>query len=126
MKTSPSKTETKKRGRPLGSKNKPKKLILSDKEVEIANKLGVDKEHYAKEKLRLSQKRKTPAAANKSFKRITIEQQKAYDTILNDNIQLMMDNKELVNRINNLEHQAIGYRAVVSYLENQIGLRTHQ
>jgi hypothetical protein len=124
--TSLSDTPKKKLGRPVGSKNKPKKIILTSTEVKIANKLGVKTEDFAKQKLILSRKRKPAAAATKSFKRITLDQQRAYDSILNDNIQLMMDNKELVNRINNLEHQAIGYRAVVSYLENQVGLRTSQ
>jgi hypothetical protein len=112
--TSPSKEITpefpiKKRGRPVGSKNK---VVTATKIRKVAGKEFVF--------------RKKEAAATKSFKRITIDQQKAYESLLDDNIQLMMDNKELVNRINNLEHQASGYRAVVSYLESQVGLRSSQ
>jgi len=103
--TSLSDTPKKKLGRPVGSKNKVVRKVAG-KEFVFKNKKEV--------------------AATKSFKRITIDQQKAYESLLDDNIQLMMDNKELVNRINNLEHQAIGYRAVVSYLESQVGLRSSQ
>ena len=102
--TSLSDTPKKKLGRPVGSKNKVVRKVAGKEFVF----------------------RKKEAAATKSFKRITIDQQKAYESLLDDNIQLMMDNKELVNRINNLEHQAIGYRAVVSYLESQVGLRSSQ
>jgi hypothetical protein len=105
--TSPSKEITpefpiKKRGRPVGSKNKVVRKVAG-KEFVFKNK--------------------KEAAAPKSFKRITLEQQKAYDTIIKDNINLTMDNKELVNRINNLEHQSIGYRAVISYLSHQLELK---
>jgi len=129
--TSPSKVITpefpiKKLGRPVGSKNKPKKIILTRAEVEVANKMGVKTEDYAKQKLKLSRKRKPVAAANKSFKRPVNDQHKVIAQLLDDNLKFMRDNKELVNRINNLEHQAIGYRAVVSYLESQIGLRSSQ
>ena len=110
--TSPSKEITpefpiKKRGRPVGSKNKVAKATKIRK---VAGKEFVFKN-------------KKEAAAPKSFKRITLEQQKAYDTIIKDNINLTMDNKELVNRINNLEHQSIGYRAVISYLSHQLELK---
>jgi len=105
--TSPSKEITpefpiKKRGRPVGSKNKVVRKVAG-KEFVFKNK--------------------KETAAPKSFKRITLEQQKAYDTIIKDNINLTMDNKELVNRINNLEHQSIGYRAVISYLSHQLELK---
>jgi len=128
--TSPSKIVTpefpiKKLGRPVGSKNKPKakKIILTRGEVELANKMGVKTEDYAKQKLTLSKKRKPAAAKSKPFKRPVNEQHKVIAKLLDDNLLFMKDNKELVTRINNLEHQAIGYRAVISYLSHQLELK---
>ena len=42
------------------------------------------------------------------------------------NMQLMDDNKFLVGEVENLRHQVTGFRAVISYLENQVGLRNSQ
>lgn len=43
-----------------------------------------------------------------------------------DNLKLMDDNKFFLNEIEKLQHQIIGFRAVISYLENQVGLRNSQ
>jgi tRNA A37 N6-isopentenylltransferase MiaA len=96
----------KKVGRPVGSKNKPKakKIILTRSEVELANKVGVSTEDYAKQKLTLRKKPKV-AAANK------------------DRLNDLRFQQELLARIKNLEHQAIGYRAVISYLSHQLELK---
>lgn len=45
---------------------------------------------------------------------------------ISDNIQLMDDNRFLLKENENLRHQIIGFRAVISYLENQVGLRNSQ
>ena len=42
------------------------------------------------------------------------------------NMQLMDDNKFLVKEVDKLRHQVTGFRAVISYLENQVGLRNSQ
>ena len=83
----------KKRGRPVGSKNKAK-----------------------------------PAAKVKTFKQSDADMQrlKMVGEIVQKNLELIKDNTELVNHINKLEHQIIGFRAVISYLENQAGLRNTQ
>jgi len=93
-------------GRPLGSKNKPKakKVILSSNEVKVANMMGVKTEDYAKQKIKLAKKPKV-AAAN------------------NDRLNDLRYQQELLARIKNLEHQAIGYRAVISYLSHQLELK---
>ena len=112
----------KKRGRPLGSKNKPKTVKtvrITNAEVLLAKKMGVSVEQYAKEKVALSKK------PSKIVKKVNWERlAKQLQTALNDEI---LENSGLFERIDdlkfqvaNLEHQAIGYRAVVSYLENQI------
>jgi hypothetical protein len=112
----------KKRGRPAGSKNKPKTIKtvrITNAEVLLAKKMGVSVEQYAKEKVALSNK------PSKIVKKVNWERlAKQLQTALNDEI---LENGGLFERIDdlkfqvaNLEHQAIGYRAVVSYLENQI------
>jgi len=106
--TSPSKEITpefpiKKRGRPVGSKNKVVRKVAG-KEFVFKNK-------------------KPAAAAKKAFKRPVNDQHKVIAQLLDDNLLFMKDNKELVARINNLEHQAIGYRAVISYLSHQLELK---
>jgi len=80
---------TKKRGRPVGSKNKPK-----------------------------------PAAKVKTFKQSATDA--AVHRLMDANLSLINDNNQLLKAINNLEHQIIGFRAVISYLENQAGLRNTQ
>jgi hypothetical protein len=92
--TSLSKPVAKKRGRPVGSKNKAQKT--------------------------------KPAAASKSFKQAELQRLRKVGEIVGKNIELMKDNTELVSHINNLEHQIIGFRAVISYLEKQAGLRNTQ
>ena len=105
MKTSLSEVIKKKVGRPLGSKNKPKKIIFSRSEVEFANKVGVSTKDYAKQKIKIDKENKKLEAAQ--------------DARLND----LAYQQTLLGRIKNLEHQAIGYRAVISYLSHQLGLK---
>jgi hypothetical protein len=42
------------------------------------------------------------------------------------NLKLIGDNNQLLKAIENLQHQIIGFRAVISYLESQAGLRITQ
>jgi predicted transcriptional regulator len=79
---------TKKRGRPVGSKNKSK------------------------------------PEATKTFKQSSTEA--AVHRLMDANLSLIKDNNQLLKAINNLEHQIIGFRAVISYLETQAGLRNTQ
>jgi DNA anti-recombination protein RmuC len=76
----------KKRGRPVGSKNKPSK-----------SKVKVNWERLAKQ---------LQTALSDEFK----ESQGLSERINN-----------LQYQVANLEHQAIGYRAILSYLENKLG-----
>lgn len=119
--TSPSKAPVKRVGRPKGAKNKPKKILLSATQVALAEKLGVPKEELAKEMV--SRKRQD------TIKKQSISMQERWNRIkklTDDNLQLMDDNSVLLSQVTNLEHQIIGYRAVISYLENQLGLRSSQ
>jgi hypothetical protein len=111
----------KKRGRPVGSKNKPKvkTVRLTNAEVLLAKKMGVSVEQYAKQKVALSKKpRKIVKKVN--WERLAKQLQTALNDEIVENNGLFTKIDELKFQIANLEHQAIGYRAVVSYLENQI------
>jgi hypothetical protein len=83
---------SKKRGRPVGSKNKPAAKVKTFKQSDSA----------------------------------AVQRLKMVGEIVQKNLELIKDNTELVNHINKLEHQIIGFRAVISYLENQAGLRNTQ
>lgn len=84
----------KKRGRPLGSTNKRK----------VAKKV---------------------ASQNRSFKQLNAEASQVVKKereiqLLREHAELLMERTALKVKITNLEHQAIGYRAVISYLEHQL------
>ena len=111
----------KKRGRPLGSKNKSKKIILSRTQVELASKLGVTPVQLAKEKLKLIKKRK-PVAKAKAFKQPSnraSEISKLQDKIL----ELEMIRERLHSVIDRQEYKAVQYQAVIDYLETKLELK---
>jgi predicted AAA+ superfamily ATPase len=123
----------KKRGRPLGSKNKPKvkTVRLTQTQVDLCKKMGVTPVQYAKSLIKIEKQEKTALAKKKrvSVKKVNWELlAKQLQTALNDEIRENQGLSERINNLNyqvaNLEHQAIGYRAVVSYLENQIANHT--
>jgi len=111
----------KKLGRPLGSKNKPKKVTLSASEVAFAQTVNVPLGELAKVKF----KRGRPAAASRaSFKQA--EHQRALHSIVDENLRLLEANRTLTSKVENLSHQVIGFRAVISYLENRLGMASSQ
>jgi len=87
---------SKKRGRPLGSTNKRTRTVAG-------------KEYTFKKK---------PAAARKQFKQPNAAARE--EKLLQAHIELMVKASDLRKNIANLEHQAIGYQAVISYLEHQL------
>ena len=114
--TSPSKV-----GRPKGAKNKPKKIILTATQVAVADKLGITTEELAK--ATVTAKRKAISKKQSVSMKERWEQNRK---LITDNLQLMDDNSVLLSQVTNLEHQIVGYRAVISYLENQLGLKRSQ
>jgi hypothetical protein len=78
-------SNSKKRGRPLGSKNKPKRG------------------------------RPAKTANAKTFKLRDVESR-----ALNKIVELERIRQNLHGVIDNLEHQAVQYKAVISYLENKL------
>lgn len=110
----------KKRGRPVGSKNKPKTVKLTQAQVNVAKKLGVSVEQFAKERAALERKPRGKAKVV-DWEKLCKHLQTALRDEFADNDKLNTKIKELEFKVANLEHQAIGYRAVVSYLENKLG-----
>lgn len=110
----------KKRGRPVGSKNKPKTVKLTQAQVNVAKKLGVSVEQFAKERAALERKPRGKAKVV-DWEKLCKHLQTALRDEFADNDKLTTKIKELEFKVANLEHQAIGYRAVVSYLENKLG-----
>ena len=102
-----------------GPKNKPKKIVITSTQAELAEKLGVPVAEYAKEELKSKETAKKRSVAMK-------EHWTRARKLAQDNIQLMDDNSILLRQVTNLEHQIIGFRAVISYLEMQIGLKGSQ
>ena len=97
---------TKKRGRPAGSKNKPKDPMIVAVEKRGGRPAGTRVKH------------------RQTVDSVRAEWEAKYRDLLMDYEALVnaanSDMKALVLKVNNLEHQAIGYKAVVSYLENVI------
>jgi hypothetical protein len=112
----------KKRGRPVGSKNKPKTvktIRLTNAQVLLAKKMGVPIEEYAKQIANLKNKPRT-VIRKVSWEKLAKQLQTALNDEILENGNLFRQIDDLKFQVANLEHQAIGYRAVVSYLENQI------
>jgi hypothetical protein len=78
-------SNSKKRGRPLGSKNKPKR----GRQAKV-----------------------------KTFKQFDVESR-----ALAKIVELEKIRENLHNLIDNLEHQAVQYKAVISYLENKLEIK---
>jgi predicted transcriptional regulator len=69
-------------------------------------------------------KTKQKPAATKTFKQSAADA--AVHRLMDANLKLIGDNNQLLKAIENLQHQIIGFRAVISYLESQAGLRATQ
>ena len=113
----------KKRGRPVGSKNKPKTVKtvrITNAQVLLAKKMGISVEQYAKEKVALC-KKPSKVVKKVNWERLAKQLQTALNDEIIENGGLFERIDELKYQVANLEHQAIGYRAVVSYLENKLG-----
>jgi hypothetical protein len=106
--------------RPLGSKNKPKRLALTVAQVNIAKKLGIPLETYAQEILKMKKERSIPQKKT-NWEKLARELQAALKSEIDENSGLISRVESLEFDILNLKHQAIGYQAVVSYLENKLG-----
>jgi hypothetical protein len=118
----------KKRGRPLGSKNKPKvkTVRLTHTQVALAKKMGVSPEQYARSLIKIEKQEKAAAVRKKravvkkfDWEGLARQLEDALKEEIRNNNELTERNADLNFQVSNLVHQAIGYRAIISYLENK-------
>ena len=99
---------------------KPKKIKLTKAEVDLAAKMGVTPQQLA-EKLKLQRKPRKPSAAKVNWEHLARNLQTALRDEIVENQKRANDIDALLFKIKSLEHQAIGFQAVISYLETKSG-----
>lgn len=100
---------------------KPKKIMLTKTEVDFAAKIGVTPQQLAIEKLKLQRKPRKPRATKINWEKLAKELQTALRDEIVENQKRSHDIDTLLFKIKSLEHQAIGFQAVISYLETKSG-----
>ena len=103
---------------------KPKKIKLTKAEVDLAAKMGVTPQQLAIEKLKLQRKPRKPRATKVNWERLARNLQTALRDEIVENQKRANDIDALLFKIRSLEHQAIGFQAVISYLETKSGNNT--
>lgn len=103
---------------------KPKKIKLTKAEVDLAAKMGVTPQQLAIEKLKLQRKPRKPRATKVNWERLARNLQTALRDEIVENQKRANDIDALLFKIKSLEHQAIGFQAVISYLETKSGNNT--
>ena len=111
-------------------------LKIGKKPAFIAKQLGVKVQTVYSTKWLNKKKIKPVGSLNVASKRVrpkiykpsteVVKYEELTRKLTTDNLKLMDDNKFLVKEVEKLRHQVTGFRAVVSYLENQVGLRNSQ
>ena len=118
----------KKRGRPVGSKNKPKTktIRITHTQAALAKKMGLTPVQYAKSLVDLEKQEKAALARKKrasvkkfDWEGLARQLEDALKQEIRNNNELTERNADLNFQVSNLVHQAIGYRAIISYLENK-------
>ena len=110
----------KKRGRPLGVKNKPKNISLTNAQIHVAQKLGISKEEYidAINKENTVKRKKVDWEKLARFLEAALESQIDDYTILETKVQVL--EKEADEYADS--HRR--YITVISYLETKLGLNS--
>jgi hypothetical protein len=135
----------KKRGRPLGSKNKPKIVRLTSTQVALGKKLGVSPEQYAKSLIKIEKQEKASLARKKrasikkvDWEKLSKELHESLKSQIKENEQhynwclewrekfdkLEAEHKKEVEELNAQLQQssirAYKLKGIVEYLEDQI------
>jgi len=100
---------------------KPKKVFLTKSEVNLAAKMGVTPTELAIEKVKLQRKPRKPRAAKVNWEGLAKNLQRALRDEIVENQKRATDIDTLLFKIRSLEHQIIGFQAVISYLETKSG-----
>ena len=134
-----------KRGRPVGSKNKPKIVRLTSTQIALGKKLGVSPEQYAKSLIKIQKQEKASLARKKrasikkvDWEKLSKELHESLKSQIKENEQhynwclewrekfdkLEAEHKKEVEELNAQLHQssirAYKLRGIVEYLEDQI------
>ena len=99
---------------------KGKTIKLTSAQVELARTMGVPLEVYAKELLKQTRKRK-PRIQKVDWERLAKNLQTALRDEMDENQRRANDIDTLLFKIKSLEHQVVGFQAVISYLETKSG-----
>lgn len=127
-------TEPKKRGRPAGSKNKPKVVSLYASQIEFAKKFGITPEQLAKEKIKMERKPRKPRKPKINWEKLARELQSALrdeigsSTKLQDenkNLKLQLDAEKLITsdltrETNRQRDNMLEMRGIIHYLEGKL------
>ena len=100
---------------------KPKKIVLTKAEVDLAAKLGITPEELAKEKLELMKIKRKASRQKINWENLARNLQKALRDEMDENQKRAHDIEALLFKVKSLEHQVIGFQAVISYLESKNG-----
>ena len=114
--------------RTLGAKDKKprkkpvRKIKLTQAQVELANHLDIPVEAYAKELVKLKRKpRQRSVKKEIDWEALAKNLQKALHDEIKENENIRNVVSSLDFKVRSLEHQVIGYQAVISYLESKNG-----
>ena len=101
---------------------KPKSITLTLSQVQAANHLDIPVEAYAKELVKLKRKPRQPRIKKQiDWERLAKNLQKALHDEIKENENIRNVVSSLDFKVRSLEHQVIGYQAVISYLESKNG-----
>ena len=99
---------------------KPKKIILSKAEVDLAAKLGITPEQLAREKIELMKLKRNVRTQKINWEKLAKNLQTALRDEMDENQKRANDIETLLFKIKSLEHQVVGFQAVISYLESKL------
>jgi folylpolyglutamate synthase/dihydropteroate synthase len=104
--------------RPKGSTNKPKVVKITKVEADLANKLGITTEQFAKEKLKLNRTPRKPRVAKVDWEKLAKQLQQALAAEIKENDSL----KEELDVARGALHLATAKNAVlikqIEFLQN--------
>ena len=111
---------TKKRGRPLGVKNKPKRISVTATELQLAKKLGISKEQYvdAINQSHVIKRKKV------DWEKLARQLEAALESQLDDYTILETKVQVLEKEVNEFVESHRRHITVISYLETKLGLNS--